>query len=259
MGNCLALMSGTDKELRGKTAVITGASRGIGRACAFVFAEQGANIVFTYNKSKDAADRLVKELEGFGVGCVAIQADVRDYNKCRVVVEESIKNFNKLDIVVNNAGIVKDAALVMMKLEGWHDVIETNLGGCFNMSRAAIVTLLKQKSGCIVNISSIAGLVGVARQTNYSAAKAGIIGFSKALAKEAGPYNVRVNVVCPGYIQTDMVESVPEKFRRELLENIPMKRLGRPEEVAQVCLFLASERASYITGKVVQIDGGLAI
>lgn len=245
--------------MQAKTAIITGGSRGIGRACALAFAREGANIVFTYNKSKDAADTLCGEIEELGASCLGIQADVRDYDKCRAVVEAALKKFDKLDIILNNAGIIKDAALAMMRPEDWQDVIATNLGGCFNMTRAAIITLVKQKNGCVINMSSIAGLVGIARQTNYSAAKAGIIGFSKALAKEVGPYNIRVNVVCPGYIQTDMVESVPEKFKKALLENIPMKRMGTPEEVAQACLFLASDGAGYITGKVIQLDGGLAI
>lgn len=246
-------------QLQDKTVIITGGSRGIGKACVMAFAKEGANIVFTYNKSKQAADALVQEVKSCGVECVGVESDVRDYDKCRAVVEVALKKFKRLDIVINNAGIIKDAALAMMKLEDWHEVIDTNLGGCFNMTRASIVTLLKQKSGCIINVSSVAGLIGMPRQTNYSAAKAGIIGFSKALAREVGPYNIRVNVVCPGYIQTDMVQSVPEKFRNELLENIPMRRLGAPEDVAQTCIFLASECAAYITGKVVQMDGGLAI
>jgi 3-oxoacyl-[acyl-carrier protein] reductase len=247
------------KDLKGKVAIITGGSRGIGRLCCMVFANSGVNVVFTYNKSKKEADILKRKLKSFGVESLNIQADVRNYQECRRVVEKTLKKFKKIDILINNAGIIKDRALVMMTLDDWRDVVETNLGGTFNMTRACITTFLKQKKGCIINMSSVSGLVGVPRQTNYSASKAGIIGFSKALAKEVAPYNIRVNVVCPGYINTDMVNSLREDIKKGIINSVPVKRLGDPEEVANVCAFLASEKASYITGEVIKIDGGLTI
>jgi 3-oxoacyl-[acyl-carrier protein] reductase len=184
---------------------------------------------------------------------------VRDYNQCRAVVEQTLEKFKVLDIVLNNAGITKDKALMMMTLEDWKDVIDTNLTGTFNMTRAAITTLLKQKKGCIINMSSVSGITGLARQTNYSASKAGIIGFSKALAKEVAAYNIRVNTVCPGFINTEIVAGLHENIKTEILNTIPVKRLGEVEEVASLCVYLASDKAGYITGEVVKIDGGLAI
>jgi 3-oxoacyl-[acyl-carrier protein] reductase len=246
-------------DFKGKTVIITGGSRGIGRACCLAFAKRGANIVFTYNKSVEDADRLGKEIEKLGVGCLSFKVDIKDYNLCRKVVEETLRKYSQLDILVNNAGIVKDKALMMMLLDEWKDVVDTNLGGVFNMSRACVTTFLKQKKGCIINMSSVSGLMGLPRQTNYSASKAGIIGFSKALAKEVAPYNIRVNVIAPGFINTDMVSSLREDIKKEIIDNIPIKRFGEPEEVAGVCVFLASDEANYITGEVIKIDGGLAI
>lgn len=246
-------------ELEGKTAVITGGSRGIGRACCMAFSRAGANVVFTYHKSQDCADSLIRQLRDLKGECLGLKADVSDYKQCRQVIEAALERFSRLDILVNNAGITKDKALLMMLPQEWKEVIDTNLGGVFNMSRAAITTLLKQKSGCIINMSSVSGLVGIARQTNYSAAKAGIIGFSRSLAKEVAAYNIRVNAVCPGFINTDMVNSLREDLKSGIINNIPIKRLGQPEEVAQLCVFLASEKAGYITGETIKIDGGLAI
>ncbi|MCP4653212.1 MAG: 3-oxoacyl-[acyl-carrier-protein] reductase [Candidatus Omnitrophica bacterium] len=242
-----------------KTVIITGGSRGIGKACCLAFARAGANIAFTYNNSANDASLLGDEIKKLGVGCIPFKANVRDYNRCRDVVRETVDNFGKLDILINNAGITKDKALVMMPIADWTDVVDTNLGGIFNMTRAAITTFLKQKEGCIINMSSISGISGLPRQTNYSASKAGIIGFSKSLAKEVAAYNVRVNVVCPGYINTDMVNALQENMRNEILKNIPLKRMGASSEVADLCLFLASNKASYITGEVIKIDGGLAV
>ncbi len=245
------------KELRKKVAIITGGSRGIGRACCLVFAREGAKIVFTYNKSKQAAAKLKKDLERAGADYLGIRADVRDYKQCQLVVEKTLKKFGQIDILINNAGITKDKTLMMMQLDEWHDVIETNLGGTFNMTRASIVTFLKQRSGCIINMSSVSGLKGIAGQTNYSASKAGIIGFSVSLAKEVSPYNVRVNVVCPGYINTDMLHALREEVKNGIINSIPARRLGEPEEVAYLCVYLSSEKAKYITGEVIKIDGGL--
>jgi 3-oxoacyl-[acyl-carrier protein] reductase len=247
------------RELKNKVVIITGGSRGIGRACCLSFAREGAKVVFTYYKSKREADRLEKEMRKLKCDCLSIKVDVRDYNMCRRVIEATLKKFKKIDILVNNAGVIKDKALVMMTQDDWKEVIDTNLGGTFNMTRASITTFLKQREGCIINISSVSGLVGMARQTNYSASKAGIIGFSKALAKEVASYNIRVNVVSPGYIETEMVTSLREDVREKILESVPLKRLGKPEEVAWLCVYLASDKADYITGEVIKIDGGLAI
>lgn len=246
-------------DLRGKTVIITGGSRGIGKACCLEFAKQGANIVFTFNKSHNEADALAAEIKKFGVDCLCLQADVRDYEQCSAVMQKSLERFKEVEILVNNAGIKKDKALFMMLPEEWKEVIDTNLNGTFNMTKAAIITFLKQKKGCIINMSSVSGLVGLVGQTNYSASKAGIIGFSKALAKEVAAYGVRVNVICPGFIETDMVSSLREDIKNEVLKMIPMKRIGTAEEVASICAFLASNKASYITGEVIKVDGGLAI
>jgi 3-oxoacyl-[acyl-carrier protein] reductase len=243
-------------DFKGKTVVITGGSRGIGKACCEVFAKSGANVVFTYLSSTSNANKLKKQL---GAKSMALKADIRDYEQCRGVLDKALKKFKRVDILINNAGIIKDKALVMMAIDEWKEVIDTNLGGTFNMSRAFITTFLKQKSGCIINMSSISGIVGMAKQTNYSASKAGIIGFSKALAKEVTPYNVRVNVVCPGFIGTDMVNGLHDFIKDKILMSIPSKRFGKVEEVAELVLYLASEKAAYITGEVIKIDGGLAI
>ena len=206
-------------DLKNKVVIITGGSRGIGKAICLVFAQLGAEVVFTYYRSKKEADKVKQEIKKMGGKCLSIQADVRDFEQCRAVVEKTLKKFKTLDTLVNNAGIIRDKALFMMTIEDWKQVIETNLIGTFNMTRAAITTFLKQKRGCIVNISSVSGLVGTPRQTNYSASKAGIIGFSKALAKEVASYNIRVNVICPGYIATDMITSLKEDIKNNILNS----------------------------------------
>ncbi|MDD5070800.1 MAG: 3-oxoacyl-[acyl-carrier-protein] reductase [Candidatus Omnitrophica bacterium] len=246
-------------EFKSKTVIISGGSRGIGRACCLAFAKAGANIVFTYNKSLDKAETLKKEIEKIGGSCLSLSCDARDFGQSKSVIEQAISKFGSLDVLINNAGIIKDKALMMMTEDDWQAVIDTNLTGVFNLSRAAIVTFLKQKKGCILNMSSVSGLVGIARQTNYSATKAGIIGFSKSLAKEVAPYGIRVNVVAPGFIDTDMVQSIKEDIRNQIVSSIPLGRLGAAEDVAELCLFLASDRAGYITGEVVKIDGGLTV
>ena len=246
------------EDLKGKSVIITGGTRGIGREIVFAFSRLGANVVFTYVTSKDKADSLVAEIAVLGAKALAIQADVRVYDQCRGVIEQAIKEFGHLDVLVNNAGIVRDKALMMMTQDDWKDVIDTDLGGVFNMSRAAITTFLKAKSGCIINISSVAGLVGIPRQTNYCAAKAGIIGFTKALAKEVAAYNVRVNAICPGYIETEMVTGMREDVLKNIKNSIPIKQLGKPQDIAEMCAFLASDKAKYIIGEAIRIDGGLA-
>jgi len=243
------------KELKGKTVIITGGSRGIGRSCVEQFYEAGANVVFTYNKSRAQALGLQK----LGKNISAIKADVKDYEQCRSVAVKALKIFGRIDILVNNAGKTCDRALFMMSSEDWQDVVDTNLGGTYNMTRALITTFMKQKNGCVINMSSVSGLTGLPRQTNYSASKAGIIGFTKALAKEVASYGIRVNAVCPGYINTDMINIMGEEAKKNVLNSIPAKRMGEPKEVAQLCVYLATDKAKYINGEAIKIDGGLAI
>jgi len=245
--------------LKDKAAIISGASRGIGKAIALRLAKEGVNISFNYLKSKQSAGELEKELNSLGVKAKAYQVDIKDLEAVSRWVKETKEHFSRLDIVVNNAGIIMDKALALMEKSEWQAVLDTNLSGVFNLSRAAIVTFLKQKSGDIVNITSVTGLVGMPRQTNYAATKAGIIGFTKSLAREVAPYNVRVNAVAPGFIETDMVKGLSDKHKEEILKLIPLGRFGSPEEVAGVVAFLLSEKSEYITGQVIVTDGGMTM
>lgn len=243
--------------LRDKIAVVTGGTRGIGRAIVFELVNQGAKVLFTYLKSDESAGIILDEVKELNGEAEAVKADVRDYAQARKVVEEAVNRFDRVDILVNNAGIIKDKALMMMEPSEWQEVIDTNLTGYFNMAKACIVTMMKQKSGNIVNISSVAGIVGTPRQVNYSSAKAGILGLTKSLAKEVASYNIRVNAVAPGYIETDMTKDL--KNKEDLLKRIPFGRFGKAEEVARIVSFLVSDNANYITGQVIKIDGGLAM
>lgn len=244
---------------KGKTAIISGATRGIGRAIAIELAKEGANISFNYLKSIKAATDLEKEIKEFGSQVKSFQINIRNFDLVKLWVEQTKELFNGIDIVINNAGIIKDKALALMDLNDWHEVINVNLGGTFNLTKAAIVTLLKQKSGNIINITSVSGIKGIPRQTNYSAAKAGIIGFTKSLAQEVAAYNIRVNAVAPGFIETDMLSEIKDEFMQEIIKRIPLGRLGDPKEVAKVVKFLASEESNYITGQTLIIDGGLSL
>ncbi len=245
--------------LKDKTALISGASRGIGRAIALRLAQEGANIYFNYLKSQEAALRLEQEITALGVKVKGYQVDIKDFAAVSDWVKQTSQDFGRLDILVNNAGIIIDKALALMEKKDWQEVLDTNLGGTFNLTRAAIITLLKQKSGCIVNITSVTGLIGMPRQVNYGAAKAGIIGFTKSLAKEVAPYNIRVNAVAPGFIETDMVSGLTDKYRADVLKRIPLARFGQAKEVAGIVAFLLSERADYITGQIIVCDGGLSM
>lgn len=246
-------------ELAKKVIIVTGGSRGIGRACCIACAKEGANVVLTYNSNQKQAKEVLKELKKYKGRYEAVQLDVRDFDQCKNLVQKVVEKYGDLDVIVNNAGITKDKALMMMKVSDWKDVIDTNLTGTFNMSRAAITTFLKKKQGSIINMSSVSGVNGVARQSNYSASKAGIIGFSKALAKEVSSYGVKVNVIAPGFIDTDMVQALKEEYKQQVIKDIPLKRFGAAKEVADLCVFLASEKSSYITGEVIKVDGGMAI
>ncbi|WP_310910180.1 3-oxoacyl-[acyl-carrier-protein] reductase [Clostridium estertheticum] len=245
--------------LKGKTAVVTGASRGIGRAIALKLAKHGANVVVNYRNSVDAVQEVVKEIEALGVKVLAIQADISSYADVENMIKKSVEEFGSIDILVNNAGITKDGLLMRMKEADFDSVIDINLKGAFNCTRHVAAIMLRQRSGRIINISSVSGLTGNAGQVNYSAAKAGIIGMTKSVAREFGSRGVTCNAVAPGYIQTDMTEDLSAKVKDTIMGTIPLKRLGRPEDVANVVAFLATDEAAYITGQVINVDGGMAM
>ncbi len=246
-------------SLKGKVAVVTGGTRGIGRAIALELAKNGADVAFSYAKNVEKAKEVEGEIKKLGVRALSMQSDVADFAQSKEMVTNAIEQLGKIDLLVNNAGITRDKILMMMSEEDWRSVIDTNLTGVFNCSKAAVVPMMKQRSGCIINITSVSGLVGMAGQTNYSSSKAGIVGFTKALAKEVARRGVRVNAVAPGFIGTEMVEKLDQKYLDEMVKLVPLGRIGKAEEVASVVAFLASDEASYITGHVINIDGGLAM
>jgi 3-oxoacyl-[acyl-carrier protein] reductase len=251
-------VGGVNAIFQGKTVILSGATRGIGRAIALEFAGEGAKISFNFIKSSGKAESLVRQIENMGTEAKSFQVDMTDYKGVKRWVEETRDSFGDIDIVVNNAGIIKDRALALMEESDWHDVIATNLDGTFNLTRAAIVPFMKQKKGVVINISSISGIIGMSRQVNYSASKAGIIGFTKALAREVAPYNVRVNAVAPGFIETEMLGDLKEDFRKQMMKQIPLSRFGKCEDIAKAVKFLASDHAGYITGHTLVIDGGMS-
>ncbi|MCX2680782.1 3-oxoacyl-[acyl-carrier-protein] reductase [Galbibacter sp. EGI 63066] len=245
------------KLLEGKTAIITGASRGIGKGIALVFAEQGANVAFTYSSSEGPAKELEKELIGKGVKAKAYKSDAASFSEAQELVGEVAKEFGAIDILINNAGITKDNLLMRISEEDFDKVIEVNLKSVFNMTKAVQRTMLKQRKGSIINMSSVVGIKGNAGQTNYAASKAGIIGFSKSVALELGSRNIRSNVIAPGFIETEMTAKLDEKTVQGWRDAIPLKRGGTPEDVANTCVFLASDLSAYVTGQVLNVDGGM--
>ena len=243
--------------LTGKTALVTGATRGIGRAIALKFAEEGANVAFTYRSQHEAAQTLVAEIESFGVQAKAYASDAASFEDAHNVVEDVKSVFGRIDILVNNAGITKDGLMMRMDEAQWDAVIDTNLKSAFNFIHACTPIMARQRCGSIINMSSVVGISGNAGQCNYSASKAGLIGLAKSIAKEMGPRGIRANCIAPGFIATDMTEAIPENVRQEWEKQIPLRRGGTPEDVANVALFLASDMAGYVTGQVISCCGGM--
>ena len=242
-----------------KTAIVTGGTRGIGKAIVLELAKNGCNVAFNYSKSDDLANELVKEIEALGVKAMAKKADVSDFESAKDMVKEVKDEFGQIDFLVNNAGITRDKLLALMKEEDWDDVMNVNLKSVYNFSKAVIMTMIKQKSGNILNITSVSGIAGVAGQANYSASKAGMIGFTKALAKEVGKAKINVNAIACGFIETDMTSELPDEYKKKMTDMTALKRFGTTDDVAKVAKFLLSDDANYITGQVLSLDGGLAL
>jgi len=245
------------KLLEGKTAIITGASRGIGMSIAKTFAQNGANVAFTYNSSETPALALEKELTAMGVKAKAYKSNAANFQEAQDLVAAITKDFDSIDVLINNAGITKDNLLMRISEEDFDKVIEVNLKSVFNMTKAVQRTMLKQRKGSIVNMSSVVGVKGNAGQTNYAASKAGIIGFSKSVALELGSRNIRCNVIAPGFIETEMTEKLDPEQVKKWRNDIPLKRGGTPEDVANVCVFFASDLSAYVTGQVLNVGGGM--
>jgi len=245
------------KLLEGKNAIITGGSRGIGKGIAQVFAKHGANVAFTYSSSVNAANELENELSSLGVKVKGYQSNAANFEEAQELVKTVAEDFGKIDILINNAGITKDNLLMRMTEEDFDIVIEVNLKSVFNMTKAIQRIMLKQRSGSIINMSSVVGVKGNAGQANYAASKAGIIGFSKSMALELGSRNIRTNVIAPGFIETEMTGKLDEKTVQGWRDSIPLKRGGTPEDIANACVFLGSDLSSYITGQVLHINGGM--
>lgn len=246
-------------NLKGQKAIITGASRGIGRACAIHLAQQGADIAINYSKNKDLAEQTASEIRELGVQVITVQADVsngKDVDSMFKTVDDTL---GSIDILVNNAGITKDTLLIRMKEEDWDKVLDINLKGVYLTTKSAARYMMKKRQGKIVNISSVIGIAGNAGQANYAASKAGIIGFSKSIAKELAPRGILVNIIAPGFIDTDMTSVLSENIKEDILSQIPLGRYGSPEDIAHLVCFLASDENQYITGQVINVDGGMVM
>lgn len=246
------------KLLEGKNALVTGASKGIGRAVALKLAEHGANVAFTYLSSVEKGEALVKELEAFGVKAVGYRSDASNFTAAQELIDGMVKEFGSLDVLINNAGITRDNLLMRMSEESWDEIMNVNLKSCFNTVKASTRTLMKQRSGSIINMSSVVGVKGNAGQANYAASKGGINAFSKSVALEFGSRNIRCNAIAPGFIETEMTETLDEKVVQGWRDAIPLKRGGQPNDIADCCVFLASDMSTYITGQVIQVNGGMA-
>lgn len=245
--------------LKNKNAIVTGGSRGIGRAIALKLAQQGANVIINYTSNKEAALKVVKEVQNYGVKGLAVKCDVTQSDEVLHMIKAIDMDFDSIDILVNNAGITRDNLLIRMKEEDWDQVIDVNLKGVFLCTKAVIRKMMKQGYGKIINISSVVGLNGNAGQANYSASKAGVIGFTKSMAKEVASKNICVNAIAPGFIETDMTAVLSDDIRKQLIQNIPLKRYGNPEDIANLATFLSGDQSNYITGQVICVDGGMAI
>ncbi|HBA12773.1 MAG: 3-oxoacyl-[acyl-carrier-protein] reductase [Bacteroidaceae bacterium] len=246
-------------QLSGKTVLVTGGTRGIGYAMVQLFAAEGANIAFIYMSSVERAVALEQELAGKGIKAKGYKADVALFDDAQKTVDEVVKEFGRIDVLVNNAGITRDGLLMRMNEQQWDEVIDTNLKSAFNYTKACTPIMMRQRSGCILTVSSVVGVHGNAGQANYSASKAGLIGFTKSVAKELASRGVRANVIAPGFVMTEMTQQIPEEKLAEWCKTIPMQRGASVEEIANVALFLVSDQSSYITGQVIQVDGGMSM
>jgi len=249
----------TEQTLKDRVAVVTGASRGIGRAIALELARRGASVVVNYQKSAQAAGEVAQQIEAEGGKAALLQADVSDFKQAQDLIKFTQDTFGGIDILVNNAGITRDTLVMMMSEEDWDTVLSTNLKSTFNCSKAAVKVMMRKRYGRIINVASVAGQMGNPGQTNYSASKAGQIGFTKALAREVASRNITVNAVAPGFVETDILQTIPPETLEAALKLVPLGRKGTPEEVAHAVAFLASDQAAYITGQVLGIDGGMAM
>ncbi|GAA0084669.1 3-oxoacyl-[acyl-carrier-protein] reductase [Clostridium sp. CTA-7] len=245
--------------LKNKNAIVTGGTRGIGREIAKTLAENGANIAINYRNYNEEIESLIEELKSFGVKVLAVKCDVSNEEEVNNFIKEVKDNFESIDILINNAGITKDGLIIRMNEKDFDDVINVNLKGTFNTTKAVSAVMVKQRYGKIINISSVVGVTGNAGQCNYAASKAGVIGFSKSVARELAARNINVNVIAPGYINTDMTKVLPDRVKEEVLKTIPMKKIGEPKEVANLALFLSSNLSDYITGQVINVDGGMVM
>ena len=245
------------KLLENQVTLITGATRGIGKGIARKFAEQGSSVAFTYVSSEEKALTLCKELKEMGVNAKGYKSNAGKFNEAQDLIDQILTDFGQLDVLINNAGITKDGLLMRMSEENWDDVIDINLKSVFNLTKASLRNFLKQKSGSIINMSSIVGVQGNAGQSNYSASKSGIIGFTKSIAQELGSRNIRCNAIAPGFIETEMTGALGEDVVNTWIQNIPLKRAGKPEDVANCCLFLASDMGSYVSGQIISVCGGM--